>query len=118
MVGGPDREARDGWLLKEIARTMLVVFLRFSDEQARAAEFMSAHVAWIRRGVDDGVFLLVGSLKPQAGGAILADKLTREDLDRRLNDDPFVQENVVRAEVFEVAPNLADPRLQFLVAGA
>jgi uncharacterized protein YciI len=97
---------------------MFIVFLRFSEAKARAAEFMSAHKAWIRRGLADGVFLLVGSLQPQAGGAILAHGLSRAELDGRLSEDPFVQEDVVRAEVFEIAPNLADPRLQFLAAGA
>lgn len=94
---------------------MFMVFLKFSAGKPRAPEFMAAHKAWIRQGVDDGVFLLVASLQPQAGGAILAQGVTRAELDARLAADPFVQEDVVRAEVFELAPNLAAPQLSFLL---
>jgi uncharacterized protein YciI len=93
---------------------MFIVFLRFSEAKSQAAELMSAHKNWIQRGIDDGVFLLVGSLQPQAGGAILAHATTRPELDARLAEDPFVQEDVVRAEIFEITPNLTDPRLAFL----
>jgi hypothetical protein len=32
-----------------------------------------------------------------------------------VNDDPFVAENVVTAEVLEISPNQADERLNFLL---
>lgn len=97
---------------------MFIVFLKFSAGKARAAELMPAHKSWIRQGLDDGVFLLVASLQPQAGGVILAHGLSRPELDARLCEDPFVREDVVRPEVFETTPNLADPRLAFLAAQA
>ena len=37
---------------------MFVVLLRFSDNKDQASEFMEGHNAWIKRGFDDGVFLL------------------------------------------------------------
>ena len=39
---------------------MFVISLRFADK-AKAASLMDGHNAWIQRGFDDGVFLLVGS---------------------------------------------------------
>lgn len=94
---------------------MFLVLLRFSDNKAQASAFMAAHVEWIRRGFEDGVFLLAGSLPPQAGGALLAQGVSREQLQARVEDDPFVKEQVVRAEIIEIAPSRADPRLAFLV---
>lgn len=94
---------------------MFVVLLRFSDHKARAAELMAAHNAWIQQGIDDGVLLLVGSLQPAAGGALLAHGVSRGDLDTRLRQDPFVDAGVVRAEILEIAPNRADARLGFLL---
>ncbi|MBT0962419.1 YciI family protein [Denitromonas iodatirespirans] len=94
---------------------MFVVLLRFSDNKARAAELMAAHNAWIQQGIDDGVLLLVGSLKPAAGGALLAHGVSRADLDARVGLDPFVAAGVVRAEILEIAPNRADARLGFLL---
>jgi uncharacterized protein YciI len=94
---------------------MFFVQLRFSDNKSQARDFMEAHNAWIRRGFDDGVFLLVGSLPPNAGGGIVAHNTSRSDLQDRVNDDPFVAQNVVSAEIVEFSPVRADERLKFLV---
>ncbi|WP_368563560.1 YciI family protein [Pseudoxanthomonas sp. UTMC 1351] len=94
---------------------MHIVLLRFSENKAQAAQFMEGHKAWIQRGVDDGVFLLVGSLQPNAGGAILAHGVSLSELQVRVNEDPFVDKVVVTAEVLEITPARADERLSFLL---
>ena len=94
---------------------MFIVFLRFSENKGRAGQFMAGHNEWIKQGFDDGVFLVVGSLQPQAGGAVVASNTTMPDLRRRVNEDPFVMEDVVSAEIHEIAPSKADHRLEFLL---
>jgi uncharacterized protein YciI len=94
---------------------MFVVLLKFSDNKSQAGQFMEGHNAWIRRGFDDGVFLLVGSLQPSLGGGIVAHDTTLSALQARVNDDPFVAENVVAAEILEITPSKADERLEFLL---
>lgn len=95
---------------------MFVVLLKFAANKAQAGQLMEGHKDWIKRGFDDGVFLLAGSLLPNLGGSIVAHNLEREALERRLRDDPFVAEGVVTAEILELAPSRADDRLKFLVA--
>lgn len=94
---------------------MFVVFLRFAANRARAGQLMESHKAWIKRGIDDGVFLLVGSLQPNQGGGIFAHNTSRAALEARISEDPFVADSVVSAEIVEIAPAAADPRLTFLV---
>lgn len=94
---------------------MFVVFLRFSDNKSKASQFLEGHKEWIKRGFADGVFLLAGSLQPGLGGGILAHNTSRSDLQGRVNSDPFVVENVVTAEILEIAPSKADDRLKFLL---
>jgi uncharacterized protein YciI len=94
---------------------MHIVFLKFSTNKSQAGQFMDGHKAWIKRGFDDGVFLLAGSLEPGLGGGILAHNTSLDDLQVRVNDDPFVAQDVVKAEIFELDPGKADERLQFLV---
>lgn len=94
---------------------MFIVFLRFSAGRDQAGRLMQAHKDWIQRGFDDGVFLLAGSIQPQAGGAILAHGITLAELQDRVNGDPFVAEDVVRPEIVEVAPSRAETRLSFLL---
>lgn len=94
---------------------MFIVLLRFSGNKGQAGRFMEGHKEWLRRGFDDGVFLLAGSLQPNAGGAILAHNATLAELERRVREDPFVAEDVVSAEIHAVAPSKADRRLEFLI---
>lgn len=93
---------------------MFVVLLKFSDNKSKATEFMDSHKAWLERGFDDGVFLLAGSLQPGLGGGIVAHNTSLAELQNRVNTDPFVAENVVSAEVLEIAVAKADSRLDFL----
>ena len=94
---------------------MFIVLLKFSDNKGRAGQFMEGHKEWIQRGLDDGVFLLVGSLQPNLGGVIMAHNTSRSDLQSRVQGDPFVVENVVSAEILEITPATADERLKFLL---
>ena len=95
---------------------MFIVTLKFSDNKGNAGQFMEGHKAWIKRGFDDGVFLLVGNLQPNLGGGIVAHNTSLPALQSRVNDDPFVAENVVSAEILEIAPSRTDQRLEFLLA--
>jgi hypothetical protein len=58
--------------------------------------------------------VLVGSIRPGLGGAILATGVPREEIGARIVADPFVAHGVVTAEIFDIDPNAADPRLEFL----
>ena len=90
---------------------MFIVLLKFAANKGRAAAFMEGHKAWIERGFDDGIFLLTGSLRPGLGGAVVAHNTSLSDLQRRVNDDPFVMECVVDAEILDIATSRADERL-------
>jgi uncharacterized protein YciI len=94
---------------------MFVVMLKFFSNKGDAKQLIEGHKEWIKRGFDDGVFLLAGNLQPQLGGVIVAHNTSLADLQSRLNDDPFVAKNVVNADILEIAPSKADARLQFLV---
>lgn len=94
---------------------MFVVLLRFSQNKEQASTFMDGHNQWIRRGFEDGIFLMVGSLQPGLGGSVMAHGISREDLESRVNEDPFVAENIVTAEILEIEPKKADERLNFLL---
>lgn len=94
---------------------MFIVLLKFSTNKAQAGQFMEGHNAWIQRGLADGVFLVVGSLQPNQGGAVVAHNMSLEELQNRVNDDPFVAEQVVSAEILEITPATTDPRLEFLL---
>ena len=94
---------------------MFIVLLKFSDNKGQSGQFMEGHNEWIKRCFDDGEFLMVGSLQPNLGGGIVAHNTTLSDLQSRVNNDPFVVENIVSAEIIEITPAKADERLKFLL---
>ncbi|MCK5778806.1 MAG: hypothetical protein KAH11_08445 [Rhodospirillales bacterium] len=93
---------------------MFMVSLTFAAQKGRAGELMEGHKAWIQQGFDDGVFLMTGSLVPGIGGAVMAYNTSRDDLERRVQADPFVAEGVVEAQILEFEPSRTDARLDFL----
>ncbi len=94
---------------------MFIVLLKFSENKSQASQFMEGHNEWIKRGFDDGIFLLAGSLQPNSGGGVIAHNISLPDLQSRVNNDPFVAENVVSAEILEITPSKTDERLTFLL---
>ena len=94
---------------------MYIVLLRFSANKSQAGQHMEGHKDWIQRGFDDGVFLLAGSLKPGLGGMVMAHNISAPELQRRVDEDPFVAEDVVKAEILEIEASRTDIRLQFLL---
>lgn len=93
---------------------MFIILLRFSGNKSKARQFMQGHNDWIKRGFDDGVFLMAGSLQPNQGGSVMAHNTSLAVLQTRVDQDPFVAEQIVSAEILEITPARADDRLQFL----
>jgi uncharacterized protein YciI len=93
---------------------MFIVSLKFSGNKSVAPAFMDAHNEWLAKGFADGVFQCVGSIKPAAGGALIAVGESREALQQRVQADPFVQQDVVVAEITEVDVKRTSPQLEGL----
>ncbi|UGQ48787.1 YciI family protein [Massilia endophytica] len=84
---------------------MHIIFLRFGPNRAQASQWMAGHMQWIQQGLDDGSFLMAGSLDSSQGGLVLARGLDTEEIRRRVALDPFVIHGVVQAEVHRVTPS-------------
>jgi len=97
---------------------MFIITLTLTEHKTRAPGFMAAHNEWIARGVNDGLFLVVGGLKPQGGGFILAHNADRPAIEARVAEDPFVREGIVTPCIQEVSPARTDARLAFLTGDA
>lgn len=75
---------------------------------------MDAHNSWIKKGFESGKFLIVGSLKPNLGGAIIAHNADFEEIENIIKSDPFVQNDIVTYEINEISINKNDERLGFV----
>jgi len=73
---------------------------------------LPAHVAWLRQGYGQGLFLVAGRRTPRVGGIIVA-RGEREAVEQFAATDPFVTSGVATAEVIaftatSAAPTIAD----------
>lgn len=84
---------------------MYIIFLKFGANRAQANDWMSGHAQWIQQGIDDGTFLMAGSLDEARGGVVLASNMDSEALLARIQKDPFVVHGVVTPEVHAVTPS-------------
>lgn len=84
---------------------MHIIFLKFGPNRAQASDWMSGHARWIQQGLDDGIFLMAGSLDDARGGVVLASNTDSEALLARIQKDPFVVHGVVTPEVHAVTPS-------------
>lgn len=84
---------------------MHIVLLKFGPNRSQAAQWMSGHKEWIEKGINEGVFLLAGSLENAQGGALLAVKLSKSEVTALVREDPFVVHQVVEPEIISIAPS-------------
>ncbi len=87
---------------------MHIILLKFGPNKSDATNHMAAHNAWIAKGISDGIFQCVGSLD-SGGGCILAKGEDRETIEQRVKKDPFVQQDIVVPEIFEVDVKRTSP---------
>jgi len=95
---------------------MFIIFLKFSNNKSKAPDFMQAHNAWITEHINSGTFLLVGTLEPKQGGCVLAHCADKDEAKAIAEQDPFVAEDIVTAEIHEISPAKVDDRLSFLLS--
>ncbi len=67
---------------------------------------MAAHVAWLERGFDEGLFLLAGRQVPRTGGIVLC-RGRKAEVEALVASDPFVTSGVATATVTEMAASFA-----------
>lgn len=95
---------------------MHIVLLKFGPNRSQAAQWMAGHKEWIEKGINDGVFLLAGSLENAQGGALLAVKLSKAEVTALVEEDPFVAHQVVEPEIISIAPSRMTEEFASLLA--
>jgi uncharacterized protein YciI len=96
---------------------MHIIFLKFGQHRAQAGQWMAGHAQWIQQGIDDGVFLLAGSLDNAQGGVVLATNMDSAQVQHRVELDPFVVHGVVAPEIYAVSPSRVAQGMAALLSG-
>ncbi|MGJ0451641.1 MAG: YciI family protein [Methylocystis sp.] len=96
---------------------IFLILLSYTKPLDEVDRWLDDHKAWVKQGFDDGVFVLSGGQRPRVGGAIIAVGDTREQVETRAAQDPFIDRGVATAQVIEVRPSTVDERVSLLRDG-
>ncbi|MEU3368996.1 YciI family protein [Streptomyces sp. NPDC006660] len=91
---------------------MFILELSYTAPLDRVDALLDAHVTWLNRQYEAGVFIASGRKEPRDGGIILAVGDDRAAMERLVADDPFLVNGVCAYTITEfiatkVAPELA-----------
>ena len=93
---------------------MYVVSLTYRVPQEIVDFHNDAHIAWLQKAFDDGVFIAAGRKIPRTGGLLLS-QAERETLDASLAQDPFYTNGVADFEVVEFHTGRVAPEYENLL---
>jgi uncharacterized protein YciI len=93
---------------------MYVVSLSYRVPQDIVDFHNDAHIAWLQKAFDDGVFIAAGRKVPRTGGLLLS-QADRASLDASLAQDPFYSNGVAEFEVVEFHAGRVAPGFENLL---
>lgn len=94
---------------------MFILSLTYIAPLEDADRHMDAHMAWVRAGYDNGLFLASGRKIPRTGGVILSNG-ERQAIEELCAADPFTIHGIAEYEITEVAFTTAAPGYENLKA--
>jgi uncharacterized protein YciI len=93
---------------------MFIVTLIYLKPLEEVDALMHDHVAWLKKGYDEGLFIASGRRVPRTGGVILARSGDEQALRDMLARDPFVIHGAARCDVVEFTPSMTAPGAEVL----
>ncbi len=80
---------------------MFVVILTYRGDISSIDPHIDAHMNWLERYYEAGIFLFSGRRQPRIGGVIIAHDVDRYRLDDILQEDPFKIHAIADYQVIE-----------------
>ena len=94
---------------------MFIVSLTYISEMSEVDKYLEAHIEYLNKYYELGIFIASGRKVPRTGGIILAQAESRSELEKILNNDPFKINNLANYELTEFVPTKTIPELAFLI---
>lgn len=94
---------------------MFVIVLTYVEPLEVVDRHLAAHVEYLKRQYEAGIFMASGRRIPRTGGVILARAESLPALQEILGQDPFCVNGVAKYDVIEFSPSMAAPELAWLI---
>lgn len=92
---------------------MLILSLTYIAPMDKVDALIEPHMAWVKKGYDDGLFIASGRKVPRTGGVILS-RGECEAMEAFCATDPFVAHGVATYDITEAAFTTAVPGAEIL----
>lgn len=96
-------------------RACFVITLTYVSDLRSVDALLDRHAAWLQEQYDKGIFLMSGRLEPRTGGIIIAQRVTRAELEVVLAEDPLRTDQVAEYDIVEFRPSMAHPAARVVV---
>jgi uncharacterized protein YciI len=93
---------------------MYFLHVNLTQKPGRLDAQRDAHVTWVKKYVDNGVFLLASAKTNGLGGVIIAYGVAREMIREIIAQDPYVIHDLVEYQIIDVEVKMTQPELAFL----
>lgn len=94
---------------------LYIAVLSYVKPLSEVDALLPAHVEWLRKGYDDGIFILSGRRNPRTGGVILARGSSIEEIQARMKEDPLQHQGLATLEIMPFEPTMSAEDLQHLL---
>jgi uncharacterized protein YciI len=85
---------------------MFMIELQYVAPIEKVDEVRNEHLEFLEKYVSKSIFLVSGPKLPRTGGLILADGITKDELDLIINEDPFVKKQMAKYKITEFTPTM------------
>ncbi len=96
---------------------MYLLIVSYTKPADEVAPHIPAHAAWVKKYLDEGVFLFAGPKKSKLGGVILTKSIDKDRLKKIISEDSYVQQDVCEYQIIDFDCKVAAPQLQMLMNG-
>jgi uncharacterized protein YciI len=93
---------------------MFMLIVNYTKPEEEVSKHKETHSIWVKKYIDQGIFLLAGPNKNKLGGAILAKSLDEDMLNKILSEDSYVKAEVAEYQIIQFDCKASTSELEFL----
>jgi uncharacterized protein YciI len=86
---------------------MFVINLSYRVPLEQVNEERNGHIEFLEKQYEKKIFIASGPKVPRTGGIILAQNVTKEELEELIKEDPFYQKQIANYEIIEFTPTMS-----------
>ena len=94
---------------------MYLLVVNYTQPTEEASKHTETHTVWVKKYIEQGVFLFAGPKKSKSGGAILVKSMDKSLLKKILAEDSFVQADVAEYQIIDFDIKLVAENFKSLI---